>query len=111
MLTRHTRNAIGKLYKVLPTALLAAALRRSMPRQDLVDRINKLLDTVRLTNANLGVETGLEAVEQATGPLIARGIISVEGERYRVRNRHLLRYYAKTLTHLLNNNLGSNLTH
>ena len=44
MLTRHTRDAIGKLYKVLPTALLAAALRPSMLRRDLESRIDRLLD-------------------------------------------------------------------
>ena len=111
MLTRRTREAIGKLYKVLPTALLAAALRPSMPRQDLVDRIDELLDGLRLTNANLGVETGQEAVEQATGPLATRGVIVVEGDRYRVRDRHVLRYYARTLTHLLNDRGRSKLTH
>ncbi len=102
MLKRHTREAIGTLYKVLPTALLAAGLRPSMPRQDLVDRIDQLLDALRLANANLGVETGREAVEQATEPLVARGVIAVRGDRYRIRNRHVLRYYASTLTHLLN---------
>ena len=111
MLTRHTREAIGKLHKVLPTALLAAALRPSMPRQDLVVRIDQLLDALRGTNANLGVDTGREAVEQATGALAARGIIVVEGDRYRVRDRHVLRYYARTLAHLLNDRGGSNRAH
>ena len=100
-LTRHTRDAIGKLYKVLPTALLAAALRPSMPRQDLEDRIDRLLDALRGVEANLGVETGRAAVEQATEPLVARGVVVVEGDRYRVRERHVLRYYARSLTHLL----------
>ena len=111
MLKRHIRDAIGKLYKVLPTALLAAALRPSTPRQDLVDRIDRLLDGVRLANANLSVETGREAVEQATEPLVARGVIVVRGNRYRVRDRHVLRYYARTLTHLLHDRGRSHLTH
>ena len=111
MLKRHTREAIGKLYKVLPTALLAAALRPSMPRQDLVDRSDQLLDTLRLANANLNVETGREAVEQATEPLVARGVIVVRGNRYRIRDRHVLRYYARTLTHLLNDRGRPHLTH
>ena len=100
-LKRHTREAIGKLYKVLPTALLAAALRPSMPRRRLVDRVDQLLDALRLTHANLAVESGREAVEQATEPLVTRGVIVVKEDRYRVRNRHVLRYYARTLTHLL----------
>ena len=111
MLARHTRSAIGKLYKVLPTALLAAALRPSMRRQDLIDRVDQLLDALRLMNANLGVETGREAVEQATGPLVTRSVIVVQGDRYRVRERCVLRYYARTLTHLLNDRGGSSLTH
>ena len=111
MLKRHTREAIGKLYKVLPTALLAAALRPSMPRQDLVDRIDQLLDALRLANANLGVETGRAAVEQATEPLVARSVIVVRGNRYRIRDRHVLRYYARTLTHLLPDRGRSHLTH
>ena len=111
MLKRHTRDAIGQLYKVLPTALLAAALRPSMARQHLVDRIDQLIDALRLTKANLGVETGGDAVEQATRPLVTRGVIVVEGNRYRVRERHVLRYYARTLTHLLNDRSRSNLTH
>ena len=111
MLKRHTREAIGKLYKVLPTALLAAALRPSMPRQDLVDRIDQLLDALRLANANLSVETGRAAVEQATEPLVARSVIVVRGTRYRIRDRHVLRYYARTLTHLLPDRGRSHLTH
>ncbi len=111
MLKRHTREAIGTLYKVLPTALLAASLRPSTPRQDLVDRIDRLLDALRLANANLGVETGREAVEQATEPLLSRGVIVVSSNRYRIRDRHVLRYYARTLTHLLNDRGRSHLTH
>jgi glycerol-3-phosphate O-acyltransferase len=110
MLKRRIREAIGKLYKVLPTALLAAALRPSMLHQDLVDRIDQMLDALRLSSANLGVETGREAVEQATEPLVSRGIIVVSGDRYRIRDRHVLRYYARTLTHLLNDRSRSHLT-
>jgi glycerol-3-phosphate O-acyltransferase len=110
MLKRHIREAIGKLYKVLPTALLAAALRPSMLHQDLMDRIDQMIDALRLANANLSIETGREAVEQATEPLVSRGVIVVSGDRYRIRDRHLLRYYARTLTHLLNDRSRSHLT-
>ena len=110
-LTRHTRHAIGQLYKVLPTALLATALRPSMPRQALEDRINEIIDALRVVPANLGVECGRDAIEQATDPLVTRGIIAVERGRYRVRDRHILRYYGRTLNHLLSHRGGSNLTH
>ena len=111
MLKRHVREAIGQLYKVLPTAILAAALRPSMLRQDLMDRIDQMLDALRLAHANLSIETGRDAVEQATAPLVARGVIVVSGDRYRIRDRHVLRYYARTLTHLLDDRGRSRLTH
>ncbi len=111
MLTRRTRDAIGKAYKVLPTALLAASLRPSTRRQDLEDRIDRQLDALRLVNANLGVESGRDAVDQGTGPLVARGIIVVEGDRYRVRERQVLRYYGRAMNHLLRDRGGSKRTH
>ncbi|MEO2194473.1 MAG: 1-acyl-sn-glycerol-3-phosphate acyltransferase [bacterium] len=111
MLMRRTRDAIGKAHKVLPTALLAAALRPSTRRRALEDRIDALLDTLRLVDANLGVESGRDAVDQATGPLVARGIIAVQGDRYRVRDRLVLRYYRRTLNHLLCDRGGSKRTH
>ena len=92
---------IGKLHKVLPTALLAAALRPSMLKNDLIDRIDGLLDELRQADANLSVASGAEALEQATEPLVTRGIIVVEHDRYRVRERTVLRYYARTIKHLL----------
>jgi glycerol-3-phosphate O-acyltransferase len=92
---------IGKLHKVLPTALLAAALRPSMLKNDLIDRVDGLLDELRQADANLSVASGAEALEQATEPLVTRGIIVVENDRYRVRERTVLRYYARTIKHLL----------
>ena len=94
-------ETIGKLHKVLPTALLAAALRPSMLKNDLIDRIDGLLDELRQADANLSVASGAEALEQATEPLVTRGIIVVEHDRYRVRERTVLRYYARTIKHLL----------
>jgi len=50
----------------------------------------------------MGVEDGRQAVEQAAGPLESRNIIFVErGGTFRVRERTVLRYYARTLQHLL----------
>ena len=94
-------ETIGKLHKVLPTALLAAALRPSMLKNDLIDRIDGLLNELRQADANLSVASGAEALEQATEPLVTRGIIVVEHDRYRVRERTVLRYYARTIKHLL----------
>ena len=100
-LTRHVRQEIGKLYKVLPTALLAASMRPSVTRADLLQRIDALLDTLRSVNANLSVKSAVEVLDTATEPMVTRNIIVVEGGRYRVRERNVLRYYARSLSHLL----------
>ena len=93
--------AVGRLYKVLPTAVVANAMRPSITRRDLQDRADAVLDTLRSNSANLGVASGGEAIEAALEPLEARGIIVVERGRVRVRDRNVLRYYARTLDHLL----------
>jgi len=98
----HTiMTAIGRLHKVLPTAVIANAMRPSITRRELAARADAVLDTLRSAGANLGVQTGAEAVEEAIGPLEARGIIVAERGVIRVRDRNVLRYYARTLDHLL----------
>jgi hypothetical protein len=94
-------RAVGRLYKVLPTAVMAAAMRPSITRRDLQQRAQAIIDTLRSLDANMGVATGEEAVALAAEPLEARGIIVIERGRFRVRDRNVLRYYARTLTHLL----------
>jgi hypothetical protein len=100
-LTHLVRAAIGRLYKVLPTALVAAAMRPSLTRNDLAARIDSILDTLRATGANVAVRSGEEAVDMAAEPFEARGILVVEHGRFRVRERNVLRYYAKSIEHLL----------
>jgi glycerol-3-phosphate O-acyltransferase len=101
-LGHQIRETIGRLYKVLPTAVLAAALRPSITRRELEARAEAIVDTVRAAGANMGVASGREAVETGAEPLAARNIIHVErGGRFRVRERTVLRYYARTLQHLL----------
>ena len=93
--------AIGRLYKVLPTAVVAAAMGPSITRRELTERATALIDTLGSCGANLGVTSGAQAVDAAIEPLEARGIIVVEGSRVRVRDRNALRYYARSLDHLL----------
>jgi glycerol-3-phosphate O-acyltransferase len=100
-LIRHVRSEIGQLYKVLPTAVLAAAMKPSVTRADLTSRIDAVLDTLRAANANLSVNSADEVLSLATEPMIMRNIIVVEEGRYRVRERNVLRYYARSLAHLL----------
>jgi glycerol-3-phosphate O-acyltransferase len=100
-LTRHIREQIGRQYKVLPTAVLAAAMKGSTTRADLKGRIDALLDSLRAADANLSVTSANEVIEIATEPMVTRNIIVVEQDRYRVRERNVLRYYGRSLAHLL----------
>ena len=100
-LTRHVRSEIGRQYKVLPTAVLAAAMRPSVTKADLLSRIDGVLQALQAANANLGARTAAEVLDEATEPMATRNIIVVEGGRYRVRERNVLRYYARSLAHLL----------
>jgi len=96
------RETIGRLHKVLPTAVLAAALKPSITRRELEARAEAIIDTVRSAGGNMGVTSGRQAVEEGAAPLEARNIIHVErGGRFRVRERTVLRYYARALQHLL----------
>ena len=110
-LKRRLRDDIGKLYTVLPTALVSAAMRPSIARSELEDRIAQLIEILQLAGARLDVQTPAEAVEAATEPMVTRGILVVEGDRYRVRERGVLRYYARTIQHLLKDRGHSALTH
>ena len=99
--THAVMDAVGRLYKVLPTAVVASAMRPSITRRDLAARADAVLDTLRANRANLGVESGAEAVDAALEPLETRGILVVDRDRVRVRDRNVLRYYARALDHLL----------
>jgi len=100
-LTRQVRAEIGLLYKVLPTAVLASALTSSLSRADLTDRIAEILDTLRAAGANLSVQSADEVLAVASEPMATRNIIVIERGRYRVRERNVLRYYARSIAHLL----------
>jgi glycerol-3-phosphate O-acyltransferase len=98
----HTiMKTVGRLYKVLPTAVLAAAMRPSITRRELEQRANAVVETLASSGANLGVLSGAQAVEAAIEPLESRGVIVMEDGRVRVRDRNVLRYYARSLDHLL----------
>jgi len=93
--------AIGRLVKVLPTGVIANAMRPSITRRELEGRIDQLIGTLAARRANLGVTSGRDVVDAAAEPLETRGIVVSERGRFRVRNRGVLRYYARTIEHLL----------
>ena len=111
-LAHLTRDTIGMLYKVLPTAVVATALRPSISRRELEVRCDAIIATLAAAGANLGVTSGREAVESAAEALVSRNVIHIErGGRFRIRERTVLRYYARTLQHLLAGGRRSPRTH
>jgi glycerol-3-phosphate O-acyltransferase len=100
-LTHTVMAAIGRLHKVLPTAVIAAAMRPAITRRELEDGAEAIIETLRAAGANLGVASGKAAAAEGIEPLEARGIIVSERGRLRVRDRNVLRYYGHTLDHLL----------
>src|SRR5580765_2538680 len=100
-LTRLTSARIGALYKVLPTAVFASAMRPSISRPDLEGRIDRLIEELAARHANLGVTSGRQAVDEAAESLETRGIVVLDRGHFRVRDRSVLRYYARTIEHLL----------
>jgi glycerol-3-phosphate O-acyltransferase len=95
------RDYVGRLYKILPTALVAHAMRPSTTAADLESRIDALLDRLRAGGGNLGVTSAREAVDLGVPAFEARAILVQERGRLRVRDRTVLRYYARTIDHLL----------
>jgi len=105
-LTRRIQDEIGRLYKVLPTALVATAMRPQATRAELAARIDELLAAFQAEGANLAVWTGAQAVEEGVELLVGRGVLVQERQRLRVRDRIVLRYYARTIEHLLTRRRG-----
>ena len=96
-LAHMVRARIGTLMKVVPTSLVAACLRRSMSRADLVARVGGLIETLAGMGANLDETDAAAAVDSAVRLFAARGIIVDEQGTFRVRERVVLRYYARTI--------------
>jgi hypothetical protein len=76
-------------------------MRPSIEPAALAGRAQHVIDACGAAGGNLGIGSGREAVEAGVDPLVSRGAIALEGSRIRVRDRNLLRYYARGLDHLL----------
>jgi glycerol-3-phosphate O-acyltransferase len=100
-LAHRIQNEIGALYKVLPTALVAASVRPQMTRAELTARVDDLVTALRAQNANLAVKNGRQAVEEGVEALTERGVLVTERQHLRIRDRIVLRYYARTIEHLV----------
>ena len=100
-LAHQVLGDVGRLHKVLPTALVARAMRPSMPRTELLDEVGRLIEQLAAVGANLETRRARSAVEQGLPMLEERGVLATEGDLVRVRDRFVLRYYARQLKHLL----------
>jgi hypothetical protein len=85
----------------LPTALVAAAMRPSSPPPELRARIAELVDGLSARGANLAETDPREIMERGTELLVDRDALAVDNGLYRVRDRTLLRYYARSIAHLM----------
>jgi glycerol-3-phosphate O-acyltransferase len=99
-LAHRIKEEIGRLYKVLPTALVATGLRASMTAADLEVRVAGLIEQLDRTGARIAVRDPKRVVAEGAGALLKRGIIHKDGPKLRVRERSVLRYYARTIQHL-----------
>lgn len=101
LLAHRIQREIGLLCKVLPTSLVCAAVRPQMTRAELAARIDVLLDSMREQGANLGVPNGRQAVDEGVEALIERGVLVSARQHLRIRDRIVLKYYARTIEHLI----------
>ena len=92
---------------MLPTALGAAAMRPQVTRSQLISRIDELLVSFRAEGANLAVQTAQQAVDEGVEQLVERDVLVQERQRLRVRDRFALRYYARTIEHLVTRRRGT----
>jgi len=101
-LAHATRDAIGRLYKVVPSAIVAVCVRPAMLRSELRKCIADVVGRLDAAGANFDVKDPATIEERGVASLEARGVLVGERYRVRVRDRFVLRYYARTLEHLLN---------
>jgi hypothetical protein len=99
-LAHRVHDEIGRLHKVLPTALVASVMRPRMARTELIARLDERLDTLTTLGANLAVKSGRQAADEGVALLAARDVLVAERSVIRVRDRVVLRYYARSIEHL-----------
>jgi 1-acyl-sn-glycerol-3-phosphate acyltransferase len=100
-LAQLVRARVSSLHKVVPTAIVAAAMRPSSPPPELKARIAELVDGLRARHANLAETDPQEIMERGVELLVDREAMAIDDGLYRVRDRTLLRYYARSIAHLI----------
>lgn len=100
-LAHALRAAIGALFKVLPTAVVSSAMQPSITPDELEARIAARLNDLSEAGANLAERDVKRTMEDGVSRLEHRGVIQSEQGRIRVCDRSVLRYYARSIEHLL----------
>ena len=100
-LAHRVHDEIGRCYKVLPTALVASVMRPHMPRTELVARLEDRIGLLRSAGANLDITDARQVADEGVALLAARDVLVDERHTIRVRDRIVLRYYARTIAHLI----------
>ena len=95
------QDDIGRQHKVLPTALVASVMRPRMARAELVARLDERIGYLAAAGANLSVKSGRQAADEGVTLLAGRDVLVEERSVVRVRDRVVLRYYARSIEHLL----------
>jgi hypothetical protein len=62
--------------------------------------VAELVGLLREAGANLDLDDPVAIADRGVAVLSARDVIVVERDRLRVRDRYVLRYYARTIEHL-----------
>jgi glycerol-3-phosphate O-acyltransferase len=100
-LAQEVRRRIARLHKVVPTALVASAMRPSSAPADLRARIAELVEGLVAQRANMDSVDPAEIMERGVAQLVDREVLAIDAGTYRVRDRILLRYYARSIKHLI----------
>jgi len=72
-----------------------------MTRAELVQRLDEMISMLAAEGANLAVRTGRAAADEGLALLDERGVLVTDRQHIRVRDRIVLRYYARTIQHLI----------
>jgi hypothetical protein len=75
-------------------------MRPQITRSELAARVDDVIAVCAAEHGNLAVKNGRQAVDEGVDALIERGVLVAERQKLRVRDRVVLRYYARTIEHL-----------
>ena len=100
-LAHRVQEDIGRQHKVLPTALVASVMRPRMGRAELVARLDERIGALAAAGANLATKNGRQTADEGVALLAGRDVLLEERNVVRVRDRITLRYYARSIEHLL----------